>query len=168
MVIKAFSNRGEEPLTVGVDPWGDTHLVPHLATLGIRYAPKAADCDRSSCDVSPNRVEFWCEADGYEVDLVLPSAFDRLLWDICVRGGCCGGLVDGVPTHVEGLLPEVGEVTAQAFVALVSRAEGYAEGEGPSHDQRVWLEARFVEHMGAQSAPAATLRRNLRRPFDDA
>ncbi|WP_447728069.1 hypothetical protein [Sphingomonas koreensis] len=155
-------------LTLVVEPWEDEHQVPHLATIGVRYVPRAAEVDRSTCVVSEIRIDLWLDADSYEVDLVHPTAFDRLLWDICVRGGCCGSIIDDVPTTVDDLLPESGDITAQAFAMLVCRAEGYLESEAPSEKHIAWLEARFREHLGAASVNAASLRRNLRRPFEDA
>lgn len=168
MIVQAFESLDDEPLTLVVEPWADVHPVPSLGSIGVRYLPRAADVDRSTCVVSRNRIALWCDADSYEVDIVHPSAFDRLMWDVCVRGGCCGSIIDDVPTTVDDLLPESGEVTAQVFARLICRAEGYLESEAPSQKHIAWLEARFTEHLGALSVDARRLRRNLRRPFDAA
>lgn len=167
-IVQAFDNRNEEPLTLVVEPWGDAHEVPHLATAGIRYVPKAAHADRSTCVISENRIELWCDADSYEVDIVYPAAFDRLLWEICVHGGWCGGLVDGVPTTVDDLLPESGTITAREFAILVCRADGYSPSEQLPEKHVAWLEARFARCLGASAMDIRHLRRNLRRPFDRA
>ena len=167
-IIQAFENCNEEPLTLVVEPWEDAHLVPHLATAGVRYVPRAADADRSTCVVSGNSIALWCDADSYEIDFVYPSAFDRLMWDVCVRGGCCGSIIEDVPTTVDDLLPESGDIAAPEFAMLVCQAEGYLESEAPSEKHILWLKTRFAEYFGLLSVDVRQLRRNLRRPFDDA
>jgi hypothetical protein len=168
MPITQFENRNEAPLVLTVQPWGDKHEVPHLATAGIRYSLKDGAEDRCYSVVADGAVEFWCNADSCELDVVSPSVFDRLSWDICVNGGWCGDIMDGNPTTVEDLLPQTGEINARQFAELAMRADGWPEGE-PLDDKHLrWLEAKFVEHLGATSVGAENLRRNVARPFGDA
>lgn len=168
MPIAAFENRHEAPLILVVEPWGEKHEIPHLSTAGIRYVLKEGDEDRSYCGVYEGQIDFWCNADSYEIDIVHPSAFDRLLWDTCANGGWCGGLVDGKPTHVTDLLPETGTITAQEFARLAIRADGWPESEPVPDKHLRWLEAKFIEHLGAPIVNADDLRQILARPFDDA
>jgi hypothetical protein len=36
MPVAQFKNRNETPLVLSVEPWGDKHEIPHLATAGMR------------------------------------------------------------------------------------------------------------------------------------
>lgn len=168
MPIAEFENRNETPLALTVQPWGDNHQVPHLATAGIRYSLKDGAEDRSYTVVTDGTVEFWCNADTYECDVVHPSPFDRLSWDICVKGGWCGGIIDGNPTTVDDLLPRTGKINARQFAELAMRADGWPEGEQLDDNHLRWLQAKFVEHLGAESVDAEDLLRNVARPFGDA
>jgi len=168
MLVAEFQNRNESPLVLTVEPWGHRHEVPHLAIAGIRYALKDGAEDRCHSVVEEGTVEFWCNADAYEYDIVHPSPFDRLSWDICVNGGWCGGIVDGNPTTVEDLLPRTGAVNARQFAELALRADGWPEDEAFEDKHLSWLQARFVYHLGAESVNAEELRRNAARPFGDA
>lgn len=168
MIILAFENWHETPLTIVVEPGGDEHEVPHLATAGIRYAPKEGAADRTTCVMSESRVEVWCDADHHEIEIVHPSAFDRLSWEICVGGGWCGGIVEGEPTTVDDLLPVSGTVSARDFAKLVIRADGWPESDAAPEKHLRWLEMKFIERLGAVSVDALTLRRNLARPFENA
>ena len=103
-----FANRNEADLLLTMEPSGERIKVPHLAEAGIRYSLKDGAEDRCYAYMSTDAVEVWCNTDSYEVDIVYPSAFDRLSWDICVNGGWCGGIMDGNPTTVEDLLPQTG------------------------------------------------------------
>lgn len=167
MIIKTFQNRHEEPLTIVVEPWRDEYEVPHLAEAGILYAPKDSRLDRSTCVVSERQIELWLDADRFEIDIVHPSVYQRLSWRICV-GGWCGGIVDGVPTAVDDLLPPSGTVTAHQFAELVIRADGWPAADPYPEKHLRWLSDRFAEHLGATSVDAKKLRHNLRRPFDQA
>lgn len=167
MTILAFENRHETLLIVAVEPGGGEHEVPHLATAGIRYAPAEGVVDRTTCVMSEGRVEVWCDADRPEIDIIHPSAFDRLSWEICAGGGWCGGIVEGEPTTVDDLLPAAGIVTARNFAELVIRADGWPKSEALPEQHLRWLEAKFVEHLGAQSVDAQELRRNVALPFEN-
>ncbi|MFL6846208.1 MAG: hypothetical protein ACJ8ER_15165 [Allosphingosinicella sp.] len=167
MPIAAFENRNEEPLILRVEPGGDRIEIPHLATAGVRYVLEDGAEDFSTCVVGPNEIEFYCASARYEVDLVPPSPFDRLLWDICVKSGFCGGIVNGEPTHVEDLLPKDGLISAETFARLAIRAEGDAPVDDERHSRWMrMLEAKFIQHFGPQPVPAERLRRNLDRPFE--
>jgi hypothetical protein len=87
MTIAVFGNRGRSPLTLTIEPWGAKHEIPHLGEIGIRYTLKEGAEDRCYWSCSEEGVEFWCNADSFEVDIVIPSARDTLLWDICLNGG---------------------------------------------------------------------------------
>ena len=164
MPIALFQNRNESDLLLIVEPWGERHAIPHLATGGIRYSLKADARGRCYTAVSDGEVEFWCGADSYEFEIVYPSAFDRLAWDICVGGGWCGGIIDGAPTTIDDLLPGAGRIAAEEFAKLVLRADG--DGERMDDKALKWLEAKFVEHMGATSVSADVICRNVVLPFD--
>ncbi len=154
-------------MVLTVEPRGETYKVPHLAVAGIRYELKDGAEDRCYASVSEFAVEFWCNADAYEIDIIHPSAFDRLSWDICVNGGWCGGIVDGKPTTVDELLPQTGKIRARTFAELAMRADGWPDDEPLDEKHLRFLEAKFVEHLGADSVGAENLRRNLARPFGD-
>ena len=168
MTIAAFENRRETPLVLVIEPWGEKHEIPHLSTAGVRYALKDGAEDRSYSVVSDNQIDFWCNADSYEIEIVHPSAYDRLSWDICVNGGWCGGIVDGKPTRVDDLLPEVGTVTAEEFAKLTARADGWPESKPVDEKHLRWLEAKFVEHLGSPSVSTDVLRQITARPFEGA
>src|SRR3954467_564364 len=149
MPTAAFENRNEAPLTLVVEPGGDRVEIPHLATVGIRYSLKDGAEDISTAVVGQYEIQFWCNADRYEIDLVPPSPFDRLLWDICVKSGFCGGIVNGEPTHVEDLLPKDGLISAETFAPLAIRAEGDAPVDDERHSRWMrMLEAKFIQHFG--------------------
>lgn len=167
MPIVEFENRNELPLVLIVQPWGDEHEVLHLATAGIRYSLKDGAEDRCYTVVANGKVEFWCNADCYDLEIVNPSAWHRLTWDICVNGGWCGGIVDGNPTTVDDLLPRTGEISAQQFAEFVIRADGWPNGEQFEDKHLRWLEAKFIEHLGAASVGTEVLRYNAARPFGD-
>lgn len=167
MPIVAFENRRTTPLKLVIEPAGETHEVPHLATAGIRYSVEEGAEDRSTSLVIEDGIEFWCNAESVEVDIVLPSPFETLLWDICVNLGFCGGMVDGKPTYAADLIPAEGFLSAEAFADLAI----VAEGAWPNLDEARlrWgktLEAKFVEHLGEAVAPVKGLTEYHRRPFD--
>lgn len=167
MPIATFENRKPVPLTLVVEPWGDRFEIPHLGEAGIRYALKAGEEDRSTSVVGEDEIQFWCNAERYEVDVVEPSPADRLLWAICVRLGFCGGIVEGEPCFVEDLLPETGPVGAAQFALLAIRADGASEPEADSYlPMRRRLEAMFAEHFGPDPVPVERLKSRRARPFD--
>jgi hypothetical protein len=167
MPIVAFENRRTDTLKLVIEPAGDTHDVPHLATAGIRYFLEEGVDDRSTTLIGEDRIEFWCNAACVEVDVVHPSPFEKLLWDICVNLGFCGGIVAGTPTHVGDLIPSEGFLSAEAFADLALTAEG-----GWTNVDEAWtrwgktLEAKFVEHLGAAVVPVEVLKELQRAPFD--
>lgn len=113
MPVAVFENRSRASLTLVVEPWGDRYEIPPLATAGVRYMVKPGQEDYSTSVVGDGEIEFRCNADDYEVDVVPASVYDRLLWDICVNWGFCGGILEGEPTHVSDLLPSAGTVDAE-------------------------------------------------------
>ena len=168
MPIIEFENYREITLTLSVQPSDESHELPPLARAGIRYTLKEGAEDRCYSSVSDRRIEIWCDAESYEIDIVYPSPFDRLCSDICLHGGWCGGIVDGKPTVVDELLPSTGPVTAEEFARLAVRADGWPEAEPLPEKHLRWIEAKFIEHLGADAVDVEALRPNLARPFDDA
>lgn len=166
MPIVDFQNRYETPLVLTIEPWGDQHEVPHLGRAGIRYSLRDGAEDRCFSDVSPHLIEFWCNADSYEIDVVPPSPSDLLMWEICVQGGWCGGIVDGQPTSVRDLIPTSGTVTAQDFAKLTVKADGWPSSEPPKEHHLRWLEERFIAHLGGARVSAEVLLQTARKPFD--
>ncbi|WP_137864532.1 MULTISPECIES: hypothetical protein [unclassified Sphingomonas] len=155
MPISVFENGSEEPVTFILDPGDVHHELPPLARIGVRYSFGLGLVDRTFADIGERTIRFWCEGEMRDVEVVQPNAFDLLLWDICVKGGCCGGPA----SHVTDLLPSNGIVTAAEFASLVIQAEG-----GGGNEE--WLAAKFVERMGSSSMPAQALVQNLAQPFD--
>lgn len=166
MPIIEFHNRNEAALTLVVWPCGESREIPHLATAGVRYALEDGAKDSSSCDVSSELIEFWCNANVCDIDLVYPSAFEKLSWDICVNGGWCG-IVDGQPTRVEDLLPKSGVVTARQFAELAIRADGWPASDPLPKNHLLWLEAKFIKHLGVNSVPAEDFHRDPAKPFGE-
>ena len=169
MPIVEFENDNDVDLFLTVSPWGDEHKIPHLARVGIRYTLKAGEEDRCYTSVSDNRIDFWCNADTYEIEVIYPSPYDLLSRSICVTGGWCGGLVDGKPTHVDDLLPSTGMVSALEFALLVIRADGDGWPDDEPFPQRHldWLQAEFIEHLGSDLVSVGDLKRNLRGAVED-
>lgn len=166
MAIVEFENFNDAPLVLVIEPWGDRHELPHLARAGVRYSVTDGAEDRCYSAVSGQTIDLWCGADRYDIDIVHPSPCQRLLWDICARGGWCGGIVDGKPTRVGDLIPVAGTVTAEDFAQLSVRADGWPTSEPPKEHHLRWLEAKFVEYLGGRSVEAQLLHRTARRPFD--
>jgi hypothetical protein len=166
MRIVQFENRGKAPLTLKVEPFHDVYQVPPLGEAGIRFTLSEGVEDRSHTSVSEFDIAFWCDADSYEIDVVPPTPAETLYWTICVVGGWCGGIVENEPTHVEDLLPDAGEVTSRRFAELAVHADGWPADAAMPEKHLLWLEAKFVEIMGAQVVEAAALQRRSRRPFD--
>ena len=167
MPIAAFQNYRTSILHLVIEPLGERHEVPHLATVGIRYTVDEGEEDRSTSIVGDDRIEFWCNARRVEVDVVYPSPYEKLLWDLCVNLGFCGGTVNGVPTYVSDLLPQDGPIGTKAFATLAIQAEG--DWPNPQEARLRWgetVEAKFVEHLGAAVVPVKMLRETQRRPFD--
>src|SRR4051812_23856595 len=146
MPIVEFENRDRTPLMLMIEPSGERHEVPHLARAGIRYSLQEGVEDRCYSAVSAQEISFWCDADSYEIEIVCPSAAGRLLWEICVGGGWCGGIVDGKPTSVDDLLPATGSVTAREFASLAVQASGWPANEPPKEHDLDWISAKFIEH----------------------
>ncbi|MCJ2185171.1 hypothetical protein MTR62_21140, partial [Novosphingobium sp. 1949] len=168
MPIAQFENSDETPLTLTVQPWGDHYIVPHLAVAGIRYSLRPSADDRSYTEVAKGSVEFWCNADTYECEIVYPSVFRQLSWDICVNGGWCGGIVDGNPTTVDDLLPRTGRISARKFAELTMVADGWPNDEQLEEKYLRWLQAKFVQHVGANSVDAEEFLRDIEQPFGNA
>ena len=93
-----------------------------------------------------------------------PTAFDALMFEVCVEKGWCGSIVDGQPLHVVDFLPESGEVTADQFAGWLFAADGV----DPDEDRAKWqshldgLRDAFVRHMGAETADVGRLTANVR------
>lgn len=165
MPIVEFENQNDDDLVLTVSPWGDEHKIPHLARVGIRYTLKVGEEDRCYASISDNSIDFWCNADTYEIDVVLPSLYDRLLRCLAV-GGWCGGIVNDKPTTVCDLLPATGMVGAQEFARLVMVADGWPQTEPLAQRHLDWIEAKFVEYLGSEAVSVDVLQPNLARAFE--
>jgi len=81
--------------------------------------------------------------------------FVRLMNELCVGLGCCGGIRDGQPSHVTDFIPAAGPVTAKDFANWALLAEGL--------DPLVELDLRraivnaFVRHMRTSTVDATEL-----------
>jgi hypothetical protein len=167
MPVVEFENRNETPLVLLIEPWGERHEVPHLARAGIRYTLSEGTEDRCYTAVSKQEIEVWCNGDSYEIDIVPALPSDKLMWEICVRGGWCGGIVEGKPTRVVDLIPASGTVTAEDYAKMTLHADGWPASEPPKGDHLRWLEGKFVEHLGSSSVDAEVFHGTARRPFDE-
>ena len=167
MPILEFENRNEADLVLTVSPGGTEHTIPFLARAGVRYVLKEGELDRSATSLRDQAIDFWCNADAVEVDIVYPSLFDQLSWDLWVKGGWCGGIVDGRRTTVSDLIPASGTLEALEFFRLVIRAEGWPE-DAPVPDRHLeWITAKFVKYFGSEPVSVDRLQLNLARTFDE-
>lgn len=86
-------------------------------------------------------------------------AFDRLMHEVCVERGWCGGIVEGQHRHVTDFLPSEGSVSAAQFAAWLFEADGV----DPDEDRSKWqphverLKKAFVRHMGADQVDVGRL-----------
>ena len=167
MPISVFENHRDEAVPFLLEPNDERYELPPLARIGVRYSFGEGEVHRTFSYVGTHGISFWCDSQNRQVEIIHPNAFDLLLWDICVVEGCCGGPVNGQPTHVTDLLPATGMVTAHQFAELVIRAE---DGEQSAPDQYLRsiarLEAKFIQYMKSASVPAETLVQNHTQPFD--
>ena len=62
----------------------------------------------------------------------------------CVELGFCGSVVDGVPRHVDDLIPKRGMITADHFADLVFEADGAV-----LEAYRETIRKAFLQFMGA-------------------
>jgi hypothetical protein len=166
MPIVEFENHNDEDLILTVSPWGDEHTIPPLARVGILYTLKDGEEDRCYTSVSDNRFDFWCNADSYEIEIIHPSPYGLLSWAMCVQGGWCGGIVNDQPTTVDDLLPSTGTVSALEFARLAIRADGWPDNDPYPQRHLDWIQAKFVEYLGADCVPVEDLKFNLTSAFE--
>lgn len=167
MPVSVFENRTSKALNFVLEPNDEQYALPPLARVGVRYSFAEGAVDRTFADVGEHVIRFWCDSEDRDVQIVHPTPFDLLLWDVCVRLGFCGGLVNDEPTHVTSLLPATGTITAEEFANLAISAE-CNQRSSPEQELR-WkalLAAAFIEHLGAGSVTAKSLVQNLAQPFD--
>ena len=88
------------------------------------------------------------------------SAYNRLMHEVCVGHGWCGGIVDGAPSHVDDFVPEKGPVTADQFVDWLFLAEGVdlVEEHDRWADQKTALIGAYVRHLGSDRVDASRLK----------
>lgn len=84
--------------------------------------------------------------------------YEKLMQDICVGLGFCGGWVNGQASHVDNFIPASGPVTAAQFAKWVIEAEGM-DSECSTYQHA--LESAFVRHMGSTIVDAGALRWTL-------
>ena len=88
------------------------------------------------------------------------ASYDALMREVCVGLGWCGGIVNGVPLHVDDFIPEDGLVTVNQFVDWLLQADGM----DPDAEPEKWrtskddLRAAFIRHMGSDVADARDLK----------
>jgi hypothetical protein len=161
-----FKNLQLETVLLTIQPSGRSCEVPHLALAGVRYFLNAGAENPCHASISEHQVEYWCDADDLEIDLVLPSQYDKLRWSICTEGGWCGGCLNGEPTTVDDLLPCSGTISSKAFAKLAIRADGWPECKPFRDDHVEWLRLKFEEHLGSSAVDVAILQSNLKNPFE--
>ena len=166
MPITVFENSRDETLTLTIEPSDRKFALHPLARIGVRYAFADGAPEWTQTDFGTGSITFWCDAEDIEVEIVHPTAFDRLLWHLCVIHGCCGAEVDGKFIHVTDLLPASGIVTAEQFAELAADAEGYSREDALRKRSLPRFEALFREHMGADRVSAEALIQTLAQPFD--
>jgi hypothetical protein len=88
------------------------------------------------------------------------SAYDALLWELCVNFGFCGCIKDGRPLHVDRFVPSTGPVTADQFVEWVFLADDM----NPNSEPKRWsslkdkIKGAFIRHMGDSTVDATQFR----------
>ena len=123
MPITVFENTTAKSLTFILEPDEQQYEVPRLARIGIRYSATEGVTGRTLVDIGEYGMRFWCDSEDREVEIVYPTPFDVLLWDMCVNLGFCGWSVNGKPIRVVDLVPTAGVVTAEEFAKLAIIAE---------------------------------------------
>ena len=99
--------------------------------------------------------------------MVGTTAYNRLMREVCVGRGWCGGIVDGEPSHVDDFIPETGTVTADEFIDWLFKADAYDPALEPPDRVaafRTDLFDLFVEIMGARQVDASQLKWNFADP----
>ncbi len=85
--------------------------------------------------------------------MALSAAYDQLLRHVCADLGFCGSVVNGMPMHVDSLVPQTGVVTASEFADLVFEAEGET-----LERFREPLRDAFRRFLGSDAVDASLLR----------
>lgn len=85
------------------------------------------------------------------------SSYDELRRHICVELGFCGSIRDGLPLHVDDLIPSEGVVTADQFAELAFVAEGLDPSNDPKQ-LKAAIKAAFMNLLGSHAVDATTLR----------
>ena len=84
MPVAVFENTTPKPLTFVLEPNDEQYEVPVLARVGVRYSFEEGAVDRTFADVGEHVIRFWCDSKDRDVQIVHPTPFDLLLWDVCV------------------------------------------------------------------------------------
>jgi len=69
MVTLRFSNEGDRPLELMIEPWGAVEIIPAGSSFAIHYPPPSDGPDTSYVELHEGMIRFWCEGDDYEVDV---------------------------------------------------------------------------------------------------
>lgn len=85
------------------------------------------------------------------------SAYDDLRRHICVELGFCGSIKDGLPLHVDDLIPSEGVVTADQFAEFAFQAEGLDPRSDPKQ-LKAAIKAAFINLLGSHTVDATALR----------
>lgn len=85
------------------------------------------------------------------------SAYDDLRRHICVEFGFCGSIKDGLPLHVDDLIPSEGVVTADQFAEFAFQAEGLDPRSDPKQ-LKAAIKAAFINLLGSHTVDATALR----------
>ncbi|HEY6817420.1 MAG TPA: hypothetical protein VI168_17935 [Croceibacterium sp.] len=89
----------------------------------------------------------------------LGREFDKLVGEICVGLGFCGGIVDEKPSHIRDFLPSAGPISAEDFALWALQADGMSKAEYPEHYRS--LRNAFIEHMGSRTIDVSEISSSL-------
>lgn len=140
-----------------IEPSGETYELPVLADAGVRYVFSDPAESRTSTTFTSDTIEFWCDASAIDVDIVIPSAFEYLMWDVYAVGGFSGGVIDGKFRCADDYVPQSGLIDARVFADCILRAEGEFNPSDSKLRARRWLEDEFKRRLGDAPVPVSVM-----------
>ncbi|WP_260482613.1 hypothetical protein [Sphingomicrobium flavum] len=172
--VLIFENSEDEDLKFRIQPSDRDFVIPPLGRLGLRFSRKSDEqqTDRHHIDWSRHGLSIWCDDQDLEIDIVAPTAFERVSWLVCVAYGWCGSFFDGKMQKAEDYLPKTGVVTAQDYQAAVFKAEGASldgepfEGDAKLKSDGSYIIDLFRKEFGSDAVPAEEIHNGSGRPFD--